>query len=163
MEKITISKIYLDLDGVMANFDKRIQELSGKSADELEDIHPKELWKIVKQDDGFFENLEMMPDAKLLWDTVKNYDVEILTGLPLPPLFKRSDKEKRNWVKKHLIPNPPVITTYSREKLKYSKPGHLLIDDRVKNIKEWESKGGHGILVKNNIQAIKELKEKYIL
>ena len=60
---------------------------------------------------------------------------------------------KRNWVKKYLEKNPPVsvITAAADEKQKWaidevSGLPNLLVDDKEKTIKQWNARGGIGIL-----------------
>ena len=79
-----MSKLWLDCDGVLANFDKRFLELSGGiSGKDYEDTYgSKAFWKLIRNDDEFFYNLELMPNAMKLWDWCKPLDPTILTGCP---------------------------------------------------------------------------------
>ena len=52
---------------------------------------------------------------------------------------------------------------YSRSKHKYAAPNHVLIDDREDIIKDWEDKGGIGILHTSTKNTIECLKNKEIL
>jgi hypothetical protein len=52
---------------------------------------------------------------------------------------------------------------YSHNKQKYASPNHVLIDDREDIIKEWEKKGGIGILHTSTQNTIEWLKRKEIL
>ena len=52
-----------------------------------------------------------------------------------------------------------TILTPAHLKQAQSGENHILIDDRPKNIEEWESKGGIGILHTDAFSTIERLKE----
>jgi 5'(3')-deoxyribonucleotidase len=84
-----IPRIYIDMDGVLANFDKAYWE---KRTDKME--YPQAL-------QGFFENLEPIKGAVSSYNYLNYaYDVRIATAPSvLNPLCYT---EKRLWVEKHL-------------------------------------------------------------
>lgn len=146
-------KIYIDLDGVLSNFDKKVIEIFGKSPKE---IPVKELWKRLSQEKDFYANLEWMPGGKKIWNYVKKYNPEVLTGVPLGNWAQR---QKRSWCLKHLGSNVVVHTVFARDKKNFAAPNHILIDDTERNIREWQEAGGVAIHYKNAEQAIHELKK----
>ena len=148
-----IKKLFLDLDGVLADFDHGVEEITGQRPDELS---TKEMWKALAGHPDFFGTLEMMEDAQHLWDYCKPHDPTILTGLPRGDW---AEDQKRRWVANMLGRDVEVITCWSREKHKWSGPGHVLVDDR-RSIKEpWEQKGGVFILHRDAERTIEELEE----
>lgn len=154
-------KIFQDLDGCLADFDKRIVELTGKHPSELK---AKELWGAAARDDRFFANLEWMPNGQKLWNYIKGYNPEILTGIPYG---KWAPGQKREWCVKHLGPEVVVHTVFSKDKWKEAQKAvddkfiPVLIDDTLKLKKAWEDVGGIFIHHNDaNIDAtINELKD----
>lgn len=158
---MTKPTIYLDLDGVLANFDKRAEEVLG-----TDNIYKFEfvygttaLWNGINSDPFFFKNLEVMPGARRLLEATRYYPNVILTALPKSNAA-RVDEQKREWVKEHLGGRFPVITCLTKEKPAVCKPGDLLIDDRAIVKSEWEARGGKFIVhtsVENTLEQLKTL------
>jgi hypothetical protein len=93
---IGFRQIYCDLDGVLADFEKGIINLLGKTPSELV---KGTMWKHVARADAFYENLDFTYDGKDLWDAIRHLQPDILTGVPYP---KSSRIEKYNWCKEKL-------------------------------------------------------------
>jgi hypothetical protein len=62
------------------------------------------------------------------------------------------------WVK-HKIPGTKLILRYASQKQELAEPNAILIDDRIKNIEQWESAGGIGILHTSAADTISQLKK----
>lgn len=151
-------ELFLDLDGVFADFDKRVMHLSGGK-------HPREIkqgmWKMIMADRDFFISLEMMPGARDLWEYAKQYKPRFLTGAP-PGL--RSQSQKREWVVKHFGPEHETIVLPKKEKPNYSGHYKVLVDDLPANIEAWVAKGGAGVLHTDpwsTIDQLEELRKQY--
>jgi hypothetical protein len=73
-----------------------------------------------------------------------------------------SQPEKRKWVAKHLS-KPKAIHLVPREdKQKWAVTNglpNILIDDYIKNINEWEAKGGIGVHHTSTSSTISKLKK----
>jgi phosphopantetheine adenylyltransferase/PAS domain-containing protein len=159
-------KIYVDMDGVIADFDLRFKQVTGLTPDEFESKHGLEkFWEVIDIDNKvkFWVGIPLMNGAKDLIDYVKNYDYELLTA---PSRQKSSMLGKRLWVKKNvgsLFPSTPKINFRQAEnKSKIKKQltdKDILIDDKKSTIDSWDSKGGTGILYVSAEQAISRLKE----
>lgn len=141
--------IYLDLDGVFADFEKKAIELVGKRP---KDMQPQEFWKELGKHDHVWRDLELMPGSRMLYDTVMkipDVDVAFLTALPRPTgKMATAADDKKHWVKEHFGPECRVFTVIGG----VNKARHIqtlddiLIDDTSKNIEAWNQKGGIGIL-----------------
>lgn len=151
--------VFLDLDGVFADFEGRFFKLAGRQCHEVD---RKQLWKIVNSDPQYFYNLELCKDAEVLWDYVKQYKPEFLTGLPA----RQGGKEqKQRWVAEKFGTEWPTHVVPKRDKQLYSGPNKILIDDTQVNIDQWISKGGHGVFhtgdVWETIEKVEELRTAY--
>jgi predicted kinase len=163
-------KIFCDLDGVLADFDKGVRTISGL-APEMQSV--AKMWQRINNYPKFFESLDWTSYGKHMWDDIvkisQTYPT-ILTGVP-PKFSKTYSQEKRNWCQKHLDSktnvitsegeiNVSVITCLSAEKYKYSSTDHVLIDDNLENGKKWSSYGGifiHHISYERTIYELKRL------
>jgi hypothetical protein len=132
-------QIFLDCDGVLADFDRGAEAILGMPPDLFESSQGSgEFWKRLARADGFFANLEPMPDAYALYDAVRDKAPIILTGMPRGTW---AEPQKRRWAAKY-FPGVPVITTMAALKHEYRHPGDVLVDDRDKYRKLWEANGG---------------------
>src|SRR5258708_39142542 len=152
-------KLYLDLDGVLADFDKRKLDTFGTL-----DVPDEIMWHVYNEFiPDFFVWLDFKPDAYVLFDFCKQYNPTILTALPKKN-SQKADMQKRFWVKK-MFGDVPVITCFREEEKNYSVPGAILVDDNKGSIREWNGWGewniprGFGILHNNAEETISVLKK----
>jgi len=147
--------VFCDMDGVIVNFNKGYEELTGTKLDGTYQTS-EEFWDpINKKGSEFWENLEWMPDGKRLWNYISEYYPVILSS---PSRRGYGSREgKKNWVDREL-PGTSLILEYSFNKQKYSGVDRILIDDRDSNIEQWISKGGIGILHTSTEDTIEQLK-----
>ena len=76
--------LFLDCDGVLADFDAGVRDLLGMDANRFESKHGRgEFWKRLARHGNFYGDLKEMPDAQILFQAVKHLKPTILTGLPL--------------------------------------------------------------------------------
>jgi len=151
-ELASTSKVFVDMDGVLADFFGEWTKLIGKDWRNVKDIEP-ELQKIRDTDD-FFLNLPLLPQAKNLLGVIKkvkgSYTI-LSSPLPNDP---NSEPHKREWIKKNLDFFPPenVIITHDKAKFATNQDGtpNILIDDFGKNIASWEAAGGEGFKHKDH-------------
>lgn len=148
-------KLFVDLDGVLANFEKGVLDVTGFPINKQKSN--SQMWKALYQHGNFYAELDMMADAMVLWNYVKKYNPTILTGIPrgnwAPP-------QKEAWVAKHLGSSVPVITGMARDKYNYAAENHILIDDTKRNIDEWNRAKGigiHHIGAKSSIEQLQDL------
>ena len=147
-------QLFVDCDGVLADFDKGYKETFGVLPDKTIDNVD---WKQVRNKEGFYESLPPMPDMEELWGYIAGYDPIILTGVPSS--IKEAPENKRAWVRKHLGPRVPVITCLSKDKCLVAKPGDILIDDWTKYQQKWLAVGGRWITHTSSIESIIQLNE----
>lgn len=144
-------EVYVDMDGVIADFFTEYAKLAGIESGNYRDIPPAKtdptLNKMVGTD--FFARLPKIASAdQLIAMVVKLYGHYHICSSPLRGDFENSEKWKRVWIQKHLNPQPKDIII-TPNKAKYAKQAdgtpNILIDDRGSNISAWESAGGIGI------------------
>ena len=87
-------QIFVDMDGVLANFDAHHETIFGVRPDRVADNVD---WLKVRAATGFFANIPPMPDAFQLWDYVKPRNPIVLTGVP--PKVTEAAENKRGWVR----------------------------------------------------------------
>jgi len=157
-------KIYVDMDGVVADFNKRFRDLSGMNPSDYEAKNGKNaFWDFidVKHKLAFWVGIPPMQDAQSLIDYVSKHDYEMLTA---PSIRKESLMGKglwiRNWTNKGLFPSKPKVNYKSaKEKHKFAAPNHILIDDKKSTIDSWNAAGGVGILHTSANNTINQLKK----
>ena len=69
-------------------------------------------------------------------------------------------EQKKRWVARMLGAHVPIITCISRDKPRWSGPGHVLVDDRASAREGWERKGGtfvHHTAAEGSIAALRRL------
>lgn len=149
-------QLFLDCDGVLANFDKRAREILGMVPREFEDREGEQkFWDTLYDTTDFFYSLEPMPDAYDLVNAVKHLKPVILTGRPRG---KWSVDQKLRWRDKY-FPDLEMIVCRSRDKIKHAKPGDVIVDDWEKWQPVWENGGGVWILHASAENSIRELKK----
>jgi 5'(3')-deoxyribonucleotidase len=160
--------IYLDMDGVLADFDKRANEVLGtENHYKYAFIHgAAHYWNRINTEcPDFFMYLEMMPDAYDLIDAVWHLNPKVLTALPKSNQ-ENARSQKQAWVDLNLPMahyTPEVIACLTLDKPKYCKPGDVLIDDRSVNRDMWEKAGGIFILHTSAAETITALEYRGII
>lgn len=133
-------QLYLDCDGVLADFDRRATEMLGMSPETFEKRHGLgAFWRRLASTPNFFAELPLMPDAVELYESVKALDPIILTGLPRGAW---AEPQKRRWARRH-FPGVPVIATSAALKREHCHPGDVLVDDKEKYRGLWEIGRAH--------------------
>lgn len=147
------NKIYLDMDGVIANFDKRIIEIFGVPYHDIK----TDPWTTIDPMNDFFTNLEKMPDAdQLISGLLKlcadhGYTLEILTAMPFNSKRDPSEwaAQKIEWMSRY----PGLkfnIGPFAKDKWTHCKGDDFLIDDSKINCIDWFQKGSGRSIVHHN-------------
>lgn len=153
--------LYVDMDGVLVDFDGFIKRQFGKNFKELNNDW---VWNELAKYKDLYAILDPTIDAFELWDAINHLNPQILTAVPSKIEMQRAPLDKIEWVKKYLGKNVEVkFGPYSIDKQKWCKPGDVLIDDNYLNVSQWNDKGGIGILHSVADNTIKQLKSKGIL
>ena len=143
-------KIYVDMDGVLVDFDKQITHYN---LDKYDKGNSK-IWLIIRRiGPKFWSTMKWMPDGRTLWNALKPYKPTILSAPPIPKDAVATEG-KSEWVKRELGGVPYII---EKRKELYAKPNAILIDDMVKNVDKWRQAGGIAILHKNTASTLRQL------
>ena len=157
----TDRKIFLDMDGVIVDFIQSVNNFFKiKDFSEWEAMKGPEQWgELIKQGESFWSKMPWTKDGKKLWNYLKNEDVTILSAHPA--MKGESEEGKRKWLSKNIGSQyaSNALIVLGIEKQKYADKNHILIDDSERNIRQWRSKGGIGILHKNANDTIKQLEK----
>ena len=142
--KEDLPSIYCDMDQVLCAFMKAADSAVGGSFVQADKT---DRWNKINQVKGFWENLEWMPGAKALYKKIMKYDAHILSAYSGRDPTSKTGKMK--WLAKNTDFKRSKINLVMRsQKQRFAttdgKP-NVLVDDYIKNIKEWESKGGIGV------------------
>ena len=149
-------RIFLDCDGVLADFDTGFMQLTGINSAEYEDIYgTKDFWTTIHKATDFFGTLPLMPGAQELYDAVAHIRPIILTGCPFG---NWAEHQKFGW-RNRRFPGTPMITCLSRNKRDFCQPGDILVDDITKYQHLWEQSGGTFVLHTSAESTIQQLKE----
>ena len=148
-------KLFLDCDGVLADFDAGAREvLAGMTPAQFEARHSKrEFWQRLARTPDFYATLPLMKDARTLFDAVAHLQPTILTGLPLG---NWAAPQKVRWAAEH-FPGTPIITCMARDKYRYMEAGDVLVDDREDHRAKWEEARGvfiHHLGAEESLRAL---------
>ena len=149
--------IFLDLDGVIANFTKAVANAFNIDYDGIEDNWTPgehsiatqigksegEIWARVNKIDTFWQDIEVYPHAKKMVKYLKGkYEVHVCTS---PSSQPDCASGKIKWLVKHGFGFGRNIIVTPNKHL-FAGPNRLLIDDMDKNCNKFKEFGGEVIL-----------------
>ena len=153
-----LPSIYCDMDMVLCDFMKSADNVVGGSFVQADKA---DRWNKISNTKNFWANLDWMPGAKRLYGFIIKYDAHILSA------YSKRDGNSRNGKMKWLsqrtdFKRSKIHLVMRSQKQAFAKDTdgepNVLIDDYIKNIKEWETKGGIGIHHTSVPKTINELK-----
>ena len=132
-------QLYLDCDGVLADFDAGAEQVLGVPARVFEKRHGlPTFWKRLARAESFYAALPLLPEARRLFDAVAHLDPVILTGCPRGGW---AEAQKVRWAAAH-FPGTRIITCMAVDKRRHARAGDILVDDTLKHRHLWEGVGG---------------------
>jgi hypothetical protein len=160
--------VYLDMDGVLADFFGGVEKLYGVShwkeltADKTKDLKKEVIDRITGTD--FFATLPKFPTADGLIELVKKFTggTFSINTSPLRGDHENSGKYKKVWISNNIETPAEIVVTGRKEtyaKDKASGTPNILIDDRPVNIQKWQAAGGYGILYQANRNQLNKVQK----
>ena len=135
--KANETKIYFDMDGVLARFDKAENAIERFASEK-----------------GFFKSLEMTEFAKKIRNIKNTERFYILSASP----NQIADNDKMEWIKENL-PNIKIenviFVRSGKAKAEYANEKAVLFDDFTENLEEFKNRNGRVIKVINKHSGIK--------
>jgi 5'(3')-deoxyribonucleotidase len=151
---MALPRLFLDADGVLADFDLRARQLLGMGPKDYISRHGRDaFWKRLAKAKSFYGTLPEMPDARLLFDAVRHLEPTILTGVPLG---RWAVPQKIEWAAEH-FPGVPIITCMAADKHKHMHQGDVLVDDREKHREAYEAAGVVFVRHRNAEDSLRQL------
>jgi hypothetical protein len=150
-----MNRLFLDCDGVLADFDRGATRVLGLPPRVYEKKHGlPAFWRQLQRAPDFYATLPPLPDAFALFEAVRHLDPIILTGLP------RGDwaaPQKVRWAAEH-FPGTRIITCMAVDKRRHAQAGDVLVDDMLRHRHLWEEAGGIFVHHRSAAESIAELR-----
>lgn len=150
-----VYKFYCDMDGVIVDFDKGYEKLTGIKMNGIFRSDPDFWDPINKAGVDFWVKMDWAPDGRQLWNYIEKYKPIILSA---PSNRDESRVGKQLWVQREL-PGVHLYLRYAKHKIEFAAPDAILIDDRLENIENWVNAGGIGIHHTSTESTIHHLKK----
>jgi hypothetical protein len=158
-------KIYLDMDGVLTDFDKRYSELFGERPTDVQ-RRAKHFWSnwetFIKGSN--FSTLDKHKDADKLLQFVDELQVpvEILSSSGGKEFHAEVTSQKIEWLCNNSIPYKANIVPGGSKKAELAHPWHILIDDTEHVVEKYRTAGGTAILHYDIDVTLKELSRLHL-
>lgn len=170
--------LYLDMDGVLADFNARAAELLGAPPEEVAQTEkrgrwPEDQWRRLVEDQNFYRNLpktiiaDRVIDLALRFQNDLGWTVRLLSAIPRGNDMPAAFHDKIDWFNERW-PDAGFrvhFGPYSHDKHKQCSPGDILVDDRLINCEEWLRAGGRAIqvLAEDPEEALEHLERAFSL
>jgi 5'(3')-deoxyribonucleotidase len=144
-----MTTIYLDMDGVVADFDEYAARTLGLPPSS--GIYPDDRWYNLASNARLYKDLIKTPYAdELVFQCSaiakrNGFDLKFLTAVPKGNDVPWAFWDKVVWAQCYFPGIPVMFGPFSKDKWQHCKPGDVLIDDRVSNIEEWRAASGVGV------------------
>lgn len=150
-------KIYLDLDGVLADYSTHFKVVTGV---DNSDKHKYQEAKYQLVGTDFYRKIPKFANTDYIIQQVVNIFGEY--SICSCPFLEDWDNSKRNkliWIAENL-PIQPKEVILTEHKYKYAKFANILVDDFSDNIQSFRKHGGFAIDFKNGIDDVDEMLQK---
>lgn len=157
---MTARRLFLDCDGVLADFAAGASDILGASPEAYIARHGMgRFWQRLARAPDFYAHLPLMPDAMALFDAMRHLEPIILTGLPRG---NWAADQKVRWAARH-FPGTPIITCMAVDKRDHARSGDVLVDDTLTHRHRWEEAGGIFVHHRSAVDTIRTLRAYFPL
>ena len=175
-EADSLPTIYCDMDGVLCDFRKGIENMFKLKSKNPSEPGPMQMagysdvddwldapltpgkWEVIENYKMFWPTLPWTKDGKKLWSYIQKYNPHILSAYS--PYDKNCIKGKTLWLQRNLkLTDASRIHLVRRAEKKIYANGNVLIDDFGRNTKEWKKNKGIPVKYKSAVQAISDLRK----
>ena len=153
-----LPRIYCDMDGVLCDFVLAAKMATGQN---WVGLRTGQDWESIRKTKNFWSTMPWTSDGRRLWNFIKKHQPHILSAYSIED--PNCIPGKRRWLKSNLgyTQNSMINIVRRREKKNFAMEGRrpaILIDDYPKNISDFKSAGGMGILHSSTQTTISQLK-----
>ena len=175
-EADSLPTIYCDMDGVLCDFRKGIDNMFKLKSKDPSMPGPMQMagykdtddwikapltaqkWEPITNYKMFWPTLPWTKDGQKLWFFIRKFNPHILSAYT--PYDKNSIKGKQLWIQRNLkLTDASRIHLVRRSEKKIYANGNVLIDEYGRNVKEWKKNKGIPIKYKSASQAIADLRK----
>jgi len=154
-----LPRIYCDMDGVLCDFVLAAKRATGQN---WLGLRSGQDWESIKRTKNFWSTMPWTRDGRQLWNFIKKYQPHILSAYSIED--PNCIPGKRKWLKSNLgyTQNFMINIVRRREKKNFAmnkRQPAILIDDYPKNVQQFKSAGGIGILHSNTQTTISQLRK----
>ena len=164
---MTNLKFFIDIDGVLANWEWGVNNLLGLKHINVQNYHvDKNLYapqyygaiKEYQREGGlFWYDLPMLSGVGQLWAYLHPFKPTVITAIGNNDLG--AEKQKRDWIRMRFGEKVEVLVVIrTKEKHLYAQPNYVLIDDQQRALNGWIEHGGIGILHRSSEETIRQLR-----
>jgi hypothetical protein len=176
LEQQEIVTLYLDMDGVLADFELQFEQLTNETPSVFERKRgTKAMWAAIFEEGiPFWSDMQPMADFHILREFLlrlksnPKIKIEVLTstdaeqiGVNFPEkareYVQNIEKGKAIWINKYLTGLKINYAVSGTDKARWATKSSILLDDLYKNVEQFIASGGEGIVYRNADQAKKDI------
>lgn len=158
-------KIYLDMDGVLADFNKEYERMFGPRPESIDErsTHFYQNWDEFITSGGF-SRLDKLASADELLKFVRslNVPIEILSSSGGEKYHELVVNQKVRWLKSNGIEYVANIVPGGDKKAHFAHPWNILVDDTEHVIKNYRKAGGTAVHHKEIGDTLAQLSKLYL-
>jgi hypothetical protein len=145
--------IWVDLDGVLADFDGSYTQRFGAKTVRDGDPDEKAMWRRIQDCGDFFLELPWTKGGRELWKIVEPFGAHVLTAIS--KTIDTCTAQKVGWCVRELgIATHRIVTVFGKKnKALYCQPGDVLLDDNYETCRAWAIAGGAAVFVPREIDS----------
>jgi len=162
-----MNTLYLDMDGVVADFDAAAERFIGRPRTTPDDRWRQEDWQRIRGYQHWFLDLPKTTHADQIVATARKFrdglgwQLLFLTAIPRGNDFPWAFWDKVKWAQCFYPDIAVHFGPYSDDKAAHYRTGDVLVDDRLSNCEQWQLAGGRAIRARDLDLAHHELEELF--